>query len=139
MNRRTVLLSVLLLALLLPVVSLGGSGTVALGTSLGALPSGSQLHGLSAASQTIPNPICPLPPVNTSIGQVNCFTTLDLTEVLVILIGLTITFYVYKDADKAELPGDAAYVPVTAQEELEVRLRRESEAREREQLEHSHP
>lgn len=80
-----------------------------------------------APSNAIPPVVCPLPPVDTPLGPFSCKQMLNLTEIFVILIGVTITLYVYKDADKAELPGEAVDVPVTAQEELEMRRQKDAE------------
>jgi len=46
----------------------------------------------------------------------NCVAVLNLTELLVLLGSIGIVLYVFKDADRAELPGDAAEVPVTSAE-----------------------
>ena len=46
----------------------------------------------------------------------NCVAVLNLTELLVILGSVGIVLYVFKDADRAELPGEAAEVPVTSAE-----------------------
>lgn len=100
-----------------------GAPHVLMGRDLGALTAANS----STNPNAIPAPTCPTPPVNTSFGSVNCFTVLDLTEVFVILIGLTITLYVYMGSARAELPGEASEVPVTADEEMEARLRKDEE------------
>jgi hypothetical protein len=41
---------------------------------------------------------------------------LDLTELVLILASLGIVAYVFRDADQAELPGESAAVPITAEE-----------------------
>jgi hypothetical protein len=51
--------------------------------------------------------------------QWNCVAILNLTEVGLILAGIGIVAYVFKDSDEAELPGWATEVPVTAEEEAE--------------------
>lgn len=51
--------------------------------------------------------------------QWNCVAILNLTEVGLILAGIGIVAYVFKDSDEAELPGEAAEVPVTVEEEEE--------------------
>lgn len=114
------------LLLALSLAGLAGLGSAA--------PTGT-MHGVS---QSIPPVTCPTPPVNTTWGQINCVQTLDLTEMFVILIGLTIVFYVYKDADKAELPGEATEIAVTGEEELSFRARKEQEERARAELEGQH-
>jgi len=47
----------------------------------------------------------------------NCVAVLNLTEVLLILASVGIVAYVFKDSDRAELPGEAVHVPVTVPEE----------------------
>jgi hypothetical protein len=46
----------------------------------------------------------------------DCVAVLNLTEIALILVSIAIVAYVFKDSDKAELPGDSAQVPVTAEE-----------------------
>ena len=46
----------------------------------------------------------------------DCVAVLNLTEIALILISVGIVAYVFKDSDRAELPGDSAEVPVTAEE-----------------------
>ena len=46
----------------------------------------------------------------------DCVAVLDLTEVALILVSIGIVAYVFRDSDQAELPGDSAEVPVTAEE-----------------------
>ena len=46
----------------------------------------------------------------------NCVAVLNLTELALILASVGIVAYVFKDADRAELPGEAQEVPVTAEE-----------------------
>jgi len=46
----------------------------------------------------------------------NCVAVLNLTELVLILVSIGIVAYVFKDSDRAELPGDSADVPVTAAE-----------------------
>jgi len=46
----------------------------------------------------------------------NCVAVLNLTELVLILASLGIVAYVFKDADRAELPGEASEVPITAAE-----------------------
>ena len=51
----------------------------------------------------------------------NCVALLNATEVLLILASIGIVAYVFRDSDRAELPGEAAVVPVTAEEEQAYR------------------
>lgn len=53
--------------------------------------------------------------------QWNCVAILNLTEVGLILAGIGIVAYVFKDSDEAELPGEASEVPVTAEEQDKYR------------------
>jgi len=46
----------------------------------------------------------------------NCVAVLDLTELGLILASIGIVAYVFRDSDRAELPGECAEVPVTAEE-----------------------
>jgi hypothetical protein len=46
----------------------------------------------------------------------NCVAVLNLTELALILASLGIVAYVFKDADRAELPGESTEVPITAAE-----------------------
>lgn len=55
----------------------------------------------------------------------NCVAVLNLTELILILVSIGIVAYVFKDADRAELPGDSAQVPITATELEEYRRARE--------------
>ncbi len=59
--------------------------------------------------------------------SLNCFQTLNLAEISAILMGVGIALYIYWDSDRAELPGDAAEVPVTVEEEIALKRRREQE------------
>jgi hypothetical protein len=54
----------------------------------------------------------------------NCVAVLNLTELTLILATIGIVAYVFKDADRAELPGESADVPVTAAEWEEYRKAR---------------
>jgi len=49
----------------------------------------------------------------------NCVAELNLTELALFLTSIGIVAYVFKDADRAELPGESEEVPITA-EELEA-------------------
>jgi len=53
--------------------------------------------------------------------QWNCVAVLNLTELVLILTSIGIVAYVFKDADRAELPGDSAEVPITSEELAEYR------------------
>jgi hypothetical protein len=55
----------------------------------------------------------------------NCVAVLDLTELVLILVGIGIVAYVFKGSDRAELPGDAAEVPITAADWESYRKARE--------------
>jgi len=57
--------------------------------------------------------------------QWNCVAVLNLTELALILASIGIVAYVFKDADRAELPGESAEVPVTAEEWEAYRRARE--------------
>jgi hypothetical protein len=46
----------------------------------------------------------------------NCVAILNLTELALLLASIGIVAYVFKDEDQAELPGESAKVPVTAEE-----------------------
>jgi hypothetical protein len=56
--------------------------------------------------------------------QWNCVAILNLTEVALILAGIGVVLYVFRDSDEAELPGEAAEVPVTAEEEEQYQRNR---------------
>lgn len=138
MSRGVLLLLVLLLvmstALAVPLprvsVSAGAPGIEPFARSVPTTTANqSNQSGSSSASSAIPPVVCPLPPVNTTLGIFSCKQMLDLTEIFVILFGITITLYVYKDADQAELPGEAVDVPITGHEELEMRRRKDAEER----------
>jgi hypothetical protein len=53
--------------------------------------------------------------------QWNCVAVLNLTEVVLILGGIGIVVYVFRDSDLAELPGEASEVPITPREQDEYR------------------
>ena len=54
----------------------------------------------------------------------DCVAVLNLTELVLILATIGIVAYVFRDADRAELPGESADVPVTAAEWEEYRKAR---------------
>jgi len=55
----------------------------------------------------------------------NCVAILNLTELALILASVGIVAYVFRDADRAELPGEAREVPVTAEEWDDYRRKRD--------------
>jgi len=71
------------------------------------------------------NELCPSSGPTILGIEWNCVAILNLTEVALILAGIGIVAYVFKDSDRAELPGDATDVPVTAEEEAEYQRDRE--------------
>lgn len=81
----------------------------------------------SSANPTVDGITCPEPAINVLGVSMNCVSLLDLTEAFVIMFTVVITLYVFKDADRAELPGEAASIPVTADEELALRITRDRE------------
>jgi hypothetical protein len=54
----------------------------------------------------------------------NCIAVLNLTVVALLLGGIGIIAYVFRDSDAAELPGDSAEIPLTEEEWAEVQARR---------------
>ena len=121
-----VLLVGLVAALSFPGGSLGGTGIASVAPTTAASP----LNGSSSPPSTpgFPTTIsCPLPPVSVGGMSFNCLFVLNLTTLVLVLFGIMVILYVYKDADQAELPGDAEEVPVTGEEELQFRLRKERE------------
>lgn len=46
----------------------------------------------------------------------DCVAVLDLTELALILVSIGVIAYVFRASEQAELPGDSAEVPVTAEE-----------------------
>ena len=104
-----------------------GPGMTSPGTLIrtaGSSPNGSAPADPSGSTGGI---TCPSAAINVSGMSFNCVTELELTEVVVILLTVMITLYVFRDADRAELPGEAEEIPVTAEEELDYRLRLEAE------------
>ncbi len=90
-----------------PTLSLSTSSPPA-GNGSGGDPSGSN-----------PDNLCPTSGPSILGVQWNCVAILNLTEVGFLLAGIGIVAYVFKDSDRAELPGEAREVPVTAEEEEE--------------------
>jgi hypothetical protein len=117
---------VLGLAFLLLVPALAGGAL--LGTGAPEPARGPAGLVVGATNATDPNGItCPSQPINVSGIELNCISELEITEVVVILLTVTITLWAFKDADRAELPGEAEEVAVTAEEILVERLRMERE------------
>ena len=121
------LLASLALAALTALPLASGSGTAVPVSAAQAAP----LNGSSGPSNTFPTTIsCPLPAVSVGGMSFNCIQVLDLTTGVLVLFGITIILYIYKDADRAELPGDAEEVAVTGEEELERRIEKAREEEE---------
>ncbi len=124
-------LGLVLLVGLLCALSFPGGNAAGPGAVLpAALPAAAPLNGSSAPPSTpgFPTTIsCPLPPVSVGGMSFDCIFVLNLTTLVLVLFGVVVILYVYKDADQAELPGDAEEVPVTGEEELQFRLRKERE------------
>ncbi|MDE1820010.1 MAG: hypothetical protein KGJ23_04210 [Euryarchaeota archaeon] len=145
MSRRSLQLAILLLLVPLFLLSslsisaLAGASYQGVGHFGLTLRANSSQNSSDPSSSAIPPVVCPLAPVNTSFGPVTCFQMLDLTEVFVILLGITITLYVYKDADKAELPGEASNPAVTGEDELEQRRQQDQEEAKRAEMEEQAP
>jgi hypothetical protein len=55
----------------------------------------------------------------------NCVAVLNLTELALVLLSIGIVAYVFRDADRAELPGDSSEVPITSDELASYRRARE--------------
>lgn len=85
---------------------------------------GSSFHLASQNSSGNPYGLCPSSgPVYFGIDW-NCVAVLNLTMVVLMLGGIGIIAYVFRDADAAELPGDSAEIPLTEEEWSEVQARR---------------
>jgi len=69
--------------------------------------------------------LCPSPGPTYLGIEWNCVAILNLTELALILASIGIVAYVFKGADRAELPGEAREVPVTAEEWDDYRRRRD--------------
>jgi hypothetical protein len=113
--------------LMLPGVGAGVSSSAARGAGLWSAVSPSSGNNASNGgdpSSSSASSLCPASGPTILGIQWNCVAILNLTEVVVILVALGIVAYVFRDSDKAELPGDAAEVPVTPEEELEYRADR---------------
>jgi hypothetical protein len=127
---RISLAALLLVGLVLALSLPGANGLFSSAPGPGAAPAAAPLNGSSPPPSTpgFPTTIsCPLPPVSVGGMSFNCIFVLNLTTVVLVLFGIMVILYVYKDADQAELPGEAEEVPVTGEEELEFRLRKERE------------
>jgi hypothetical protein len=94
-------------------ISLGGPRVSPAIVALVSPQNGSTGSDPSSSSASV---LCPSAgPVFLGI-QWNCVAVLNLTELVLILLSIGIVAYVFKDADRAELPGESAEVPVTAEE-----------------------
>jgi len=80
--------------------------------------------GSDPSSSPAGNTLCPSGGPTILGVEWNCVAILDLTELLLILASIGIIAYVFRDSDRAELPGEAEIVPVTAEEESEYRRAR---------------
>lgn len=90
-------------------------GTLVHGVSV-SLPSAQNSSSGSDPSSSGSSIACPSAgPVILGVDW-NCVAILNLTELAVILASIGIVAYVFKDSDRAELPGESAEVPVTAEE-----------------------
>jgi hypothetical protein len=117
------------LALTLVVLVLGGIAFSASSYFMGS----SSAHGVSLALPSAQNDssggspsgsaaaLCPGGGPTILGVEWNCVAVLNLTELALILASIGIVAYVFKDADRAELPGESAEVPVTAAEWEEYR------------------
>jgi len=125
-----------MLTLLVIVVSLsGGLGLLGLGSA--SVGHGSPPPVARGTSATDPNgtgggdppessasaTLCPSSGPTLLGIEWNCVAVLNLTELALILASVGIVAYVFKDGDRAELPGEAQEVPVTAEEWADYRRR----------------
>ncbi|MGA7923756.1 MAG: hypothetical protein WCA77_07260, partial [Thermoplasmata archaeon] len=92
----------------------GEKGEVRASDSPSSLSNGS---GSSDPAPSSANALCPSSGPTILGIQWNCIAVLNLTEVILILAAIGIVAYVFKNSDKAELPGEAGDVPVTDEEE----------------------
>jgi hypothetical protein len=117
-----ILLGLCLTALLANIadVSVGsGSGSPSILGVASAPASNSSSSGDPSGSSA--SNLCPSAGPTILGVQWNCVAVLNLTEVVLLLAALGIVLYVFRDSDRAELPGEASEVPVTPQEEEEFR------------------
>jgi hypothetical protein len=136
MNRRTarrtpayavLLVGGLLLGLCLPAllgVDTGASTSQGRGSSSevsASFPSAGNTSGGGDPSGYSASTLCPSPGPTIWGIQWNCVAILNLTMVVLILGSIGIIAYVFRGSDRAELPGEAAEIPVTAGEEEEWR------------------
>lgn len=120
----TLLLGMLALAGIVSTLSFlpgGGTSVHATAVSLPTAQNSSSAGDPSGSSASIPCPSAG--PVILGV-QWNCVAVLNLTELAIILASIGIVAYVFKDSDQAELPGESAEVPVTAEEWEEYRRAR---------------
>lgn len=122
------LLLLLFLALLFGSFVLLSTPVSAPGAEIPALHSVSLPQNSSSSSASSGGVTCPSGSTLTwGPISLNCFQSLDLTEVAALLIGIVIAVYIYWNSDKAELPGDSVDIPVTAEEEVAVEQRKKGE------------
>ncbi|MGA8543588.1 MAG: hypothetical protein WB947_08670 [Thermoplasmata archaeon] len=92
----------------------GGGGASAVSLVVFAHPQNGSTGGDPPSA--VDSTLCPSAgPVILDV-QWNCVAVLNLTEVALILASIGIIAYVFRDSDRAELPDEAAEVPVTAEE-----------------------
>ncbi len=118
-----VLIATAIFAIAAPVGSLAVGGTPVPRASLNLVSpeNGSSGGDPSGSSASV---LCPSAgPVILGV-QWNCVAVLDLTELALILLSIGIVAFVFRDADRAELPGESAEVPVTAEEWAEYQRTR---------------
>jgi hypothetical protein len=114
----------------LTVFGLGSHGGTS-GTGASSVPTTSSLLPSPTNGSTGGDPpsstdatLCPSAgPVILNV-QWNCVAVLDLTELALILVSVGIVAFVFRDDDRAELPGESEEVPVTAEEWEEFRRAR---------------
>lgn len=121
---RTIPIVIVALALL----GIAFAGLWAMGESIavaGAAPAALS-HDAGARSTSGANSVNLCPSAGPTIVGIewNCVAILNLTEVGLILAGIGLIAYIFRDADRAELPGEAREVPLTAEELGEYRRAR---------------
>jgi hypothetical protein len=84
--------------------------------TLGSFPSAQNSSSGGDPSGSGDSALCPSGGPTILGVQWNCVAILNLTELALILASVGIVAYVFKDEDEAELPGESADVPVTAEE-----------------------
>ena len=103
------------------------------GSAVGLVSGGSiALPGTASTLATSPSDaynLCPTAgPVVLGI-EWNCIAELDLTMLVLMLGAIGIAWYIYWDADAAELPGESEEIPLTEEEWGAVRALREERLR----------